>query len=213
MSIPPIAPYALGDLAPRSTPQLDWKVDPDRAALLVHDMQNYFVDVYEPDSEPLASVVPNIVALRDAADAAGMPVILTAQPPRQHPSRRGLLTDRWGPGIRTDEEAQVIEELSARPGDITVVKWRYSAFSRTDLRSLLAHDGRDQLLITGIYAHIGCLLTAADAFMHDVQAFFVTDGVADFNAAFHSGAIDYVNTTCGMAVSTDDALRAIKSDG
>ena len=71
----------------------------------------------------------------------------------------------------------------------------------------------DQLLITGIYAHIGCLLTAADAFMHDIQAFFVTDGVADFNPAFHGGAVDYVNNTCGVAVTADETLRKLKSDG
>ncbi|GAA3023668.1 hypothetical protein GCM10010528_02130 [Gordonia defluvii] len=213
MPIPPISPYLLGDIAPRSTPLLDWEIDPSRAALLIHDMQNYFVDVYAAGSEPLASVVPTIGALRDACDAAGVPVILTAQPPHQHPSRRGLLTDRWGPGISSADEAAIIEPLAARPGDITVMKWRYSAFARTDLRSLLAHGGRDQLLITGIYAHIGCLLTAADAFMHDIQAFFVTDGVADFNPAFHGGAVDYVNNTCGVAVTADETLRKLKSDG
>ncbi|MFT4202006.1 isochorismatase family protein [Gordonia sp. (in: high G+C Gram-positive bacteria)] len=213
MSIPPIAPYRMADVSPRSTVKLDWQIDPDRAVLLIHDMQNYFVDVYERGSEPLSTVVPTISRLRDACDEAGVPVILTAQPPNQHPSRRGLLTDRWGPGISTEEEAQIIEPLRARPEDITIVKWRYSAFARTDLRSLMAHDGRDQLIITGIYAHIGCLLTAADAFMQDVQVFFVSDGVADFNASFHGGAIDYVNNTCGVALPADDVLRALKADG
>ncbi|WP_228460707.1 isochorismatase family protein [Gordonia crocea] len=198
---------------PRSHPRLDWKVDPARAVLLIHDMQNYFVDVYEAGTEPLATVVPTIVGLRDACDAADVPVVLTAQPPNQHPSRRGLLTDRWGPGIATEEQAQVIEPLAARPGDITVVKWRYSAFARTDLRSLMAHTGRDQLIITGIYAHIGCLLTAADAFMQDIQVFFVSDGVADFSAPFHAGAVDYVNNTCGIVLSADEVTRGLKADG
>ncbi|QKT06673.1 isochorismatase family protein [Gordonia sp. X0973] len=212
MSIPPIAEYRLSDVRPRSAPMLDWQVDPSRSALLIHDMQNYFVDVYEPGSEPLASVISAIGALRDACDAAGVPTILTAQPPNQHPSRRGLLTQRWGTGIGTDEEAAIIEPFAPRPADITVTKWRYSAFARTDLRSLLAHDGRDQLIITGIYGHIGCMLTAADAFMQDVQAFLVTDGIADFNADFHADAVDYVNTTCGVSISSDDVLTALKSN-
>ncbi|MFT3899457.1 MAG: isochorismatase family protein [Gordonia sp. (in: high G+C Gram-positive bacteria)] len=213
MAIPPIAPYRLDDVSPRSTPMLDWTLDPARAVLLIHDMQNYFVDVYEDGSEPLATVVPTIAALRDACDAADVPVVLTAQPPNQHPARRGLLTERWGPGIGTEDEARIIAPLAPRPGDINIVKWRYSAFARTDLRSVMSHQGRDQLILTGIYAHIGCLLTAADAFMQDVQVFFVTDGVADFNAAFHGGAVDYVNNTCGIAVSADEVLRALKADG
>ncbi len=213
MPIPPISPYRLGDVSPRSSRLLDWKVDPARAVLLIHDMQNYFVDVYEAGAEPLATVIPTIAGLRDACDAARIPVVLTAQSPGQHPSRRGLLADRWGCGISTEEQARVIEPLRARPDDIVVTKWRYSAFARTDLRSLMAHDGRDQLLITGVYAHIGCMLTAADAFMQDVQAFFISDGVADFNAAFHGGAIDYVNNTCGVAITSDEALVALKTDG
>ncbi|MFT3714593.1 MAG: isochorismatase family protein [Gordonia sp. (in: high G+C Gram-positive bacteria)] len=209
MSIPPIAPYTMADVTVRTTPQLDWTIDPDRAALLIHDMQNYFVDAYEPGAEPLATVIPNIAALRDAADRAGMPVVYTAQPPRQHPSRRGLLTERWGTGIGDDDEARIIDDLATRPNDVEITKWRYSAFARTDLRSLLAHDGRDQLIITGIYAHIGVMLTAADAFMQDVQAFLVTDAVADFNAPFHGAAVDYVSTTCGVPLATADALAAL----
>ncbi|NMO00983.1 isochorismatase family protein [Gordonia sp. TBRC 11910] len=212
MAIPPIASYQLNELSPATSPCLDWKLDPGRTALIIHDMQRYFVDAFPPADEPLPTVTANIVALRDTCDTLGIPTILTAQPPAQHPARRGLLTDRWGTGIATDAEAAVIEPLAPRAADIQVVKWRYSAFARTDLRQLLAHEGRDQILITGIYAHIGIMLTAADAFMNDIQAFLVTDAVADFNAGFHTGAIDYVNTTCGIALSTADARAELAGE-
>ena len=83
----------------------------------------------------------------------------------------------------------VIPELSPGDSHHRVTKWRYSAFERTDLRQSLSFAGRDQLVITGVYAHMGCQVSATDAFMSDVQPFLVTDAVADFSAAEHRNAV------------------------
>lgn len=47
MPIPPIAPYEIPDPGSWPQPRHGWSVDADRAVLLVHDMQEYFVDAFD----------------------------------------------------------------------------------------------------------------------------------------------------------------------
>lgn len=199
MAIPRIASYDIPQL-PAAEPH--WDFDIANAALLVHDMQQYFLDAYDPTAEPIATVLPNIRKLINAFDAAGAPVFYSVQPPKQAPERRGLLTDLWGPGMATDEDASIVPELAPTEDHHVITKWRYSAFERTDLRHTLAHAGKTQLVICGVYAHMGCQVSAADAFMNDIVPFIVNDAVADFSLQEHQGAVAWVGKRAGVATTT-----------
>ncbi|EOM75618.1 isochorismatase family protein [Rhodococcus rhodnii] len=211
MAIPPIAPYPMPTPADVPSARVDWALDASRAALLIHDMQRYFVDAYQRGTEPIEPAIANIARLREACREAHIPVVYTMQPGDQHPSRRGILADFWGTGLTTGDETLVIDELAPGPGDIEVTKWRYSAFQRTDLRQLLGHFGRDQLIVTGVYAHMGCMLSAADGFMNDVAPFFALDATADFSRDEHVMALEYVAKRCGRVETTDALVSAIEA--
>ena len=208
MAIPTLTPYQIpeGPFPAR----VDWQLNPARAALLIHDMQNYFIDAYDTHAEPMATALPNMVAIREACASAGVPVVYTAQPGDQHPSRRGILADFWGRGLDSGRDENIIDELAPRPGDITVTKWRYSGFQRTDLRHLLAHHGRDQLIVIGVYAHMGCMISATEAFMMDVRPFFVADAVADFTREEHEMACSYVGKRAGRILNSRNVVDALR---
>lgn len=210
MGLPKIASYDLPFAAEIPAARAGWAFDASRAALLIHDMQNYFVGAFEPGASPIAPVIANIARLKSAAAAAGMPVFYTAQNGNQDRRDRGLQADLWGPGMSDAPEHQpIIDPLRPAADDIVLVKHRYSAFQMSNLAHLMQVRGRDQIVISGIYAHIGCLMTAGEAFQRDIKPFFAADAVADFSRERHDMALGYVAATCGVPLPADVLVAAM----
>lgn len=208
--LPQIPAYALPTAAELPTARATWTLQPGRAALLVHDMQRYFVRPFPVGETPIAPVIANIARLIAHCRSLGIPVFYTAQNVNQERRDRGLQADLWGPGMSDATEHQpILPDLAAEPGDIVLVKHRYSAFQRSNLDTLMRARNRDQLIVCGIYAHIGCLLTAADAFMRDIEPFFAADAVADFSREKHDMALSYVAAVCAIPQTTDQLLAAL----
>ncbi|MEO9781769.1 MAG: isochorismatase family protein [Sedimentitalea sp.] len=214
MALPKIADYPLPKPDDLPESRAPFRLCTDRAALLIHDMQRYFCAAYGEDAltrdgSLLQAVTSNIASIAKRARASGMPVFYTAQKGNQHPADRGLQKDLWGPGMKAiPDHEEIINPLRPEKGDIQLVKHRYSAFQRSNLQDLMRARGRDQLLVTGIYAHIGCLATTTEAFQRDIEPFFVADAVADFSAEKHKMALDWVSGCSGAVIATSGVLAA-----
>lgn len=201
MAIPKISSYPMPAHAGES--RVAWQPDAKRAVLLVHDMQDYFLDFYDRSLAPVPALIQHTRQLIDLAHAQGIPVVYTAQLPEQSAAERGLLQDMWGPGLTAQPQRScIVADLEPRAQDTVLDKWRYSAFQKSRLLPLMREQSRDQLIICGIYAHIGCMMTACEAFMNDIQPFFVADALADFSAQEHEMALRFVAQRCGQTVLT-----------
>ncbi|HEY7594370.1 MAG TPA: isochorismatase family protein [Actinophytocola sp.] len=208
--LPEIKPYPMPTAAdlPPSTPQ--WRVDPRRAVLLVHDLQRYFLRAFPQGESPVVDLVRNAALLRERCAALGMPVAYTAQPGSMTEAQRGLLADFWGPGMTaTPADRAVVDPVAPSGSDWMLTKWRYSAFHKSDLAERMRATGRDQLVICGVYAHVGVLMTACDAFTQDIQPFLVADAVADFSPEYHRLALDYAAARCALVTTTQGVLAEL----
>ncbi|MFE0730817.1 isochorismatase family protein [Streptomyces antibioticus] len=208
MGLPAIESYPMPDRSSLPASHVAWTVAPERTALLVHGMQNQFIDAFPAGSSPVRERVENVAALRGLAGALGMPVVFSAEPVElRNGSVKHRAATSEGPEPEPDATA-VIERLAPRPGEHLLRDMRPDAFLRSHLGRLLRSQGRDQLIVCGLYAHLGVLLTAADAAMNDFRPFVVADAVADFSAEEHTMALRWVARS-GVVRTTDGPLREL----
>lgn len=213
MAIPRIASYPMPQVQNFPSNKVNWTLDSNRTVLLVHDLQQYFLDFYDQTQAPIPELLKHCRQLIDECHAKGIPVYYTAQPGDQSTEHRQLLTDFWGKGLAADPEiVQIIPSLKPAEHDTVLMKWRYSAFKKSDFEQRIKDAGRDQLVICGVYAHIGCLLTAAEAFMLDMQAFLVGDALADFSQEEHEMALKYATGRCAKVVDTATVLTELQTE-
>jgi isochorismate hydrolase len=204
--IPVIQPYDMPTRSHLLNNVADWKIEPNNAVLLIHDMQKYFLNVF-PDHNPRNQLIQNTTLVRQYCQTAGIPVSYTQQPGNMTESERGLLKDFWGSGMKAKlKDKQIIEELTPNNTDWLFTKWRYSAFYQTDLLQRIQSSGRNQLIICGVYAHIGILATAIEAFSHNIKVFLVADAIADFSKTHHLMALNYASKCCAVVLSTAEVM-------
>ena len=181
-------------------------IDPRQTAVIVVDMQNDFgaeggmfaragIDI----SRIQAVVAPTAQVLT-AARRAGMPVVylkmafapdlsnaggpdapnlvrhlaiglgeaVTAPDGR---ASRVLIRDTWN----TD----ILPDLTPQPGDITILKHRFSGFFETDLDAVLKGLGVTSLVFTGCTTSVCVESTLRDAFFRDYRCLLLADCTAE----------------------------------
>lgn len=211
MSIQRITSYSVPVEAQWPQSRTCFSFEPGAAALLVHDLQQYFLDFYDKSAEPIASLRANVQRLLSAFRATGGLVVYTGQPGMQSVEERGLLSRMWGPGIvAAPHRSEIDPALAPQATDLMLTKHRYSAFEKTELEAVLRGAQCRQLVVCGVYAHIGCLATALDAFMKDFEVFFVADAVADFSRPHHELALSHIASCAGTVVSCAEVTEPLE---
>ena len=193
-------PEWLERIAPFNTHEMS--LETAEAALLVIDMQEFFLDSESPTFTCGGlAVLPNVKRLIDAFRAAGRPVIFTRHVHHPDLIDAGIMAWWWkGMCVEGSPESEVHHEISPLPGEKVVMKHRYSAFYDTDLETVLRCIGIKDLVIAGIMTNMCCESTARDAYYRDYRIFIPADGTGSINEEMHVASL--LNLAFGFSFVT-----------
>ncbi|HZC57368.1 MAG TPA: cysteine hydrolase [Xanthobacteraceae bacterium] len=198
-------------------------IDAARTAMVVVDMQNYFVAEGFPHEVPAArGIVPNINRLARTLRSAGGTMVWVQT------TAIGAL-DTWGnhhkymmtpERVKTrlahlDEKAEgfaLYPKLDALPSDLHVKKVKFSAFisGSSDIDAKLRSRGIESLLIAGTLTNVCCESTARDAMMLDYRVIMVADANATLTDETHAASLNNFVVYFGDVMTADDAMARLE---
>jgi isochorismate hydrolase len=208
--IPEIGSYDVDAIDWASFNKVGWQLAPERAGLLVHDMQRFYAATVPTGMNLLEKIVANMQSLISACRAADVPIFYSVARPCANREERGLIMDFHGLGMKNiPEHYEIVDELTPMPEDQIITKKRYSAFFSTDLADRLEAAGVEQLIICGVYAQIGCQMSAMDAVMRDLEVFYVADAMAAYSMNQHLENAEYVSNLCASVQTTKAVVATL----
>jgi len=192
---------------------------PRTTALLVVDMQNYFVAPGQPAECPVArEIVPNINRLAAALrDAGGRVVWIRMLADEESRETWSVFHERLTPESRerrlealseTGDGFPLWKDLDVRGADDQVTKTRYSPFTRgaSGLESLLRRHAIDTVLVAGVATTTCCDATARDAMALNFRTIMIADGCATRSDLEHNAVLWSFSNGFGDVQTTDEAI-------
>jgi len=197
-------------------------IDAARAALVVVDMQNYYVAEGFPSHSPQAiEIVPNINRMAAAVRAAGGKVVWIQTDSAQALAKWGkhhkykLTEENAARRLRllseSDEGFKLYKTLEPRPEDLYVRKIKFSAMigDSSNLDAVLREYGLEILLIAGTKTNVCCESTGRDASMMEYRVALLSDATATSTDEEHAAALNGFQVSFGDVMTVDETLERL----
>ena len=175
------------------------QLDARRAALLMIDMQNGFIDPAGSVARigfPVQLLEPAIAPCEQllvAARAVGLPVAHTRYVYRPGLLDGGVMVEHMLPELRRESalvtgtwDAETIPRLAALPDEAVFDKNRPSALLNTGLEHWLRTRGVTQLIVAGVTTSCCVETSVRDLSQRDFEVFVGADAVAEYDDERHT---------------------------
>lgn len=185
------------------------RLDPQKTALVVVDMQNDFVkeggSLLVPDAE---GTIPKIQSLLQMARESGMKVVFTQDTHTDGDPEWEI----WPEHVREGSWGwQIVDELAPRENETVIRKVRYDAFYGTHLDHFLRLWDVETLLICGTVANICVHYTAASAALRWYDVVIPKDATSALEPFDLESSLRQTVFLFNGTITTTDALKTVDS--
>jgi isochorismate hydrolase len=178
---------------------------PSRCALLIIDMQQYFLSIAAP-------IIGNVLSIIKACRSVDIRTIFTRHGHKNISEDGGMLAAWWGDLIEYgSKDWELINALKPSDTDGVIDKNRYSVFHGTGLDESLKSRKIEELIITGVMTNCCCETTARDAFVRDYRVFFVSDATATANDELHLASLKNLAFGFAHIISTEQLCHYLSN--
>lgn len=183
---------------------------PQDTAVLVVDVQPMFTN--QALIPPVDEVLPRLRRFLDGARTAGVlrvfiraviPEARWTEPWRQQFSPAMQAANAPGSPLNAYHA-----DFEPEPGDLTLVKDRFSAFMATELETLLRERGIRTVIVVGLITDTCVSSTARDAFQLDFLTVTLSDCTATGTLARHEASLATIAAVFGRVCTSEDVLAA-----
>ena len=181
------------------------RFDPSRAAILVVDMLNEFL---EPGGEMVLlegrRVIEPINRLLAASREMGMRVVWLCD---EHPIPEDREFEKRVPHcIGGTWNAAIIDAMDVAPDELKIAKRRYSGFFGTDLDLRLREWDVQQVVVTGVVTNICVRSTVHDAYFLGYDVFVPGDCVSATSDREQASTLYDIDTHFGDVVRSEELM-------
>jgi len=191
-------------------------------ALLIIDMQNGFISpkgsvarIGFPVEMMRAAIAP-CAALLAAARGAGMKIAQTRYVYKPDFSDGGIMVDEMLPELRRESalvsgtwDADIIEELTPRPGEAVFDKNRPSAWLNTGLEAWLKANDIERVIVAGITTSCCVETSVRDLSQRDYHVLIAADACAEYDEERHRVALKTLGLLFARTSDSADIIADI----
>lgn len=189
----------------------DFGFVPEISALLVLDMQDYFLEESSHAFIPsAAAIIPKINFLVREYYASNLTVIFTKNINKvENP---GMMSKWWRDIITAENPfSKISNNIEISKGTV-IIKSQYDAFYDTALDKILKDIGVKQVVITGVMTNLCCETTARSAFLRGYEVFFPVNGTAAYNEKFHLASLANLSHGFAVPVLIEELIDKLKNN-